>query len=100
MSSVRTASKENLKIGQISHFQAHFSLKQRQKVLYNLMPDDWERLKLIYQLGQNFRFDEKPEVDSENHRARISAPPGHKFSDIIFYGAFDEGKIKQKGAKG
>ena len=48
MSSVRTASKENLKIGQMSHFGTHFSFKQRQKVLYNLMPYNWERLKNFF----------------------------------------------------
>ena len=91
--SVRTASKENLKIGQMSHFETHFSLKQRQKVLYNLMPYNWEKLKFIFQPGQNFRFDEKPEVDRESHSAGISRCRAIKSSDAVFYGASDEGKI-------
>ena len=93
MTSVRTASKENLKIDQISHFEAHFSLNQREKVLYNLMPYKWERMKFFYQLGQNFRFDDKPEVDRENHWAGPSGSRVIQSSDAVSYGASDEGKI-------
>ena len=74
--SVRTASKENLKIDQISHFEAHFSLIQRQKVLHNLMSYKWERLKFFYQVGLDFRFDDKPEVDTGNHVAGVSRSLG------------------------
>ena len=91
--SVRTASEENPKICQISHFVAHFSLKLWQKVLHNLIPYNSERLKFIFQLGQNFRFDDKPEVDRENHRARPSASRAIKSTGAVFHGASDEGKI-------
>ena len=77
----------------MSHFEILFSLKQSQKVLYNLMPYNWERLKFIFQPGQNFRFDEKPEVDRESHSAGISRCRAVKSSDAVFYGASDEGKI-------
>ena len=81
----------------MSHFVAQFSLKQRQKVLYIIMPYNWERLKFIFQFGQNFRFDDKPEVDRENHRAGPSGSRAIKSSDAVFYGASNEGKIKFGG---
>ena len=91
--SIRTASKENLKIGQISHFQAQFSLNQIEKVLYNLMPHKRKRLKFICEVDRNFRFDDKPEVDRENHRAGPSGSRAIKSSDAVFHGASDEGNI-------
>ena len=58
------------------------------------MPFKLRRLKFIYQVGQDFRFDEKPEVDWENDRAPPNASRGYNFSGVFFDGESDETKIK------
>ena len=58
------------------------------------MPYKYERLRVIYQLGLDFRFDDKPEVVLQNHRAVASGGLGFQFLDEVFYGESGETKIK------
>ena len=58
------------------------------------MPNKYERLKVILKLGLDFRFDDKPEVVLQNHRAVASGGLGFQFLDVVFYGESDKRKIK------
>ena len=40
------------------------------------MPYKYERLKVIFKLGLDFRFDDRPEVDTGNHVAGVSRTLG------------------------
>jgi len=51
-------------------------------------------LKVIFKLGLDFRFDDRPEVDTGNHVAGVSRSRATKFSDAVFHDEFDETKIK------
>ena len=78
----------------MSHFGAQFSLKKVQIVLYNLMLYKQKRLKFFYQLGLDFRFGDRPEVDTRNHVAGVSRTLEIQFLDAVFEGESDETRNK------